>query len=211
MGLSRYVDTGPAPAPELVDKGEKWQVCNLIEFLGPYNLGQMRNVYPHIKMFSEGLQIKRTRQGKLYSRSDFDNWMWNYDVLAVVPCFPTEKIVQAYPDAKSILTVREPEAWAKSIWNTVSLRNVSAQSFPWNFFKYFVTTDLNARAKALVPADLLLICPFLGVNVLTTPYPHMNDTKQFQARSMKITQRGRSKAISLMRGQWALLPLASGT
>ncbi len=46
----------------------------------------MRNVYPHIKMFSEGLQIKRTRQGKLYSRSDFDNWMWNYDVrMNIIP------------------------------------------------------------------------------------------------------------------------------
>jgi hypothetical protein len=46
-----------------------------------YNMGQVvQNGYPHLKMFHEALQIKRTGQGKPYSRADFDKWTWNYDV-----------------------------------------------------------------------------------------------------------------------------------
>jgi hypothetical protein len=43
-----------------------------------------------------------------------------------VPCFLIEEIVEAYPDAQFILTVREPEAWAKSTWNTIGLLSVRA-------------------------------------------------------------------------------------
>ena len=60
-----------------------------------------------------------------------------------MPCYLTEEIVLAYPDAKFILTVREPGAWAKSIWNTISLLDVRTQSFPSSLFKHFDSTDLQ--------------------------------------------------------------------
>ncbi|KAI0975315.1 P-loop containing nucleoside triphosphate hydrolase protein [Xylaria arbuscula] len=164
MTSSRYVDTVPAPAPELVKKKKvivlsysrsgTLGLCKAMEFLGykPYNMGQViQNGYPHLKMFTEALSIKRTGQGRPYSRSDFDKWVWNYDVLTIVPCYLPEEIVQAYPDAKFILTVREPEAWAKSIWNTISLLNVRAHSFPSSVFKYFDLTDLQfSRLVSLI-------------------------------------------------------------
>ncbi|KAI1347490.1 hypothetical protein F5Y01DRAFT_307504 [Xylaria sp. FL0043] len=164
MGSSRYVDTLPSPAPELIkekkvivlscSRSGTLGLCTAMEFLGykPYNMGQvLRNGYPHLKMFTEALSIKRTGQGRPYSRTDFDKWVWDYDVLTIVPCYLTEEIVQAYPDAKFILTVREPEAWAKSIWNTISLLNARAQSFPSNFFKYFDATDLQfSRLVSLI-------------------------------------------------------------
>ncbi|KAI0538902.1 hypothetical protein GGR58DRAFT_500688 [Xylaria digitata] len=291
------MDMSTAPAPELIkekkvivlsySRSGTLGLYNATEFLGykTYNMGQViYNGYPHLKMFTEALRIKRTRQSKPYSRSDFDKWIWDYDVranphspldkikngmvspvlhtvytrqvLTIVPCYLTEEIVKAYPDAKFILAVREPEAWAKSIWNTISLLRVRAHTFPSSFFKYFDTIDLqfsrlvglifetisrgygrieagfraameeyeeyNARAMELVPADRLLvakledgfgweeICPFLGVDIPTVPYPRMNDTKQFQANGSKMIQSGRRKAISLMRAL-GLLPLAFGT
>ncbi|KAI0509067.1 P-loop containing nucleoside triphosphate hydrolase protein [Xylaria bambusicola] len=156
MSSSRYVDTVPAPDPELVkekrvivlsySRSGTLGLCNAMQFLGykPYNMHQVvQNGYSHIKMFSEALQIKRTGQGKPYSRPDFDKWMWNYDVLTIVPCYLTEEIVQAYPDAKFILTVREPENWAKSVWNTIGLLAARAHSFPANFYKYFDLADLQ--------------------------------------------------------------------
>ncbi|KAF2967973.1 hypothetical protein GQX73_g5614 [Xylaria multiplex] len=159
MGPSRCVDTVPAPAPELAKEKKDplltsrrqfssgtLGLCNAMEFLGykTYNMGQViHNGYPHLKMFTEALQIKRTGQGQPYSRSDFDKWMWDYDVLTIVPCYLTEEIFKAYPDAKFILTVREPEAWAQSIWNTISLLSVRAQTFPSSFFKYFDAIDLQ--------------------------------------------------------------------
>jgi len=54
-----------------------------------------------------------------------------------------EEVVQAYPDAKFILTTREPEAWARSIWNTVALMGARSRSFPVVFFKYFDKMDLQ--------------------------------------------------------------------
>ncbi|KAI3324668.1 P-loop containing nucleoside triphosphate hydrolase protein [Xylariaceae sp. AK1471] len=257
MSSLRYVDTVPAPDPESV-KGKKVIVlsysrsgtlglCKAMEFLNykPYNMGQVvQNGYSHLKMFHEALQIKRSGQGKPYSRADFDKWMWNYDALTIVPCYLTEEIVRAYPDAKFILTVREPEAWARSIWDTIGLLSVRTQSFPMRLFKYFDKTDLqftrlvdlifdvisrghgrteagfeaamkeyeeyNAKAKELVPADRLLvvkledglgweeICPFLGMEIPTIPYPRMNNTKQFQANSKRMVQRGKRRTIWLM-------------
>ncbi|KAI0405837.1 hypothetical protein F4802DRAFT_596798 [Xylaria palmicola] len=203
-----------------------------------------QNGYTHIKMFYEALQIKHTGRGRGYSRSDFDKWLWDYDVLTIVPCYLTEEIVRAYPDAKFILTVREPEAWAKSLWNTIGLLAERAASFPSSFLFWLDGRDLvfsrlvrlifwiasrghgrteagfqaamaeyeeyNARAKKLVPADRLLvvkledglgweqICPFLGVDRPTVPYPRMNDTKQFQAQSEKMFRRGQRRAIGLL-------------
>ena len=44
-------------------------------------MGQvLQNGYPHLKMFSEALEIKQTGHGKPYSRPDFDKWMCDYDV-----------------------------------------------------------------------------------------------------------------------------------
>jgi len=36
--------------------------------------------YNHARMFHEALQIKCSRQGKPYSRADFDKWTGDYDV-----------------------------------------------------------------------------------------------------------------------------------
>jgi hypothetical protein len=68
-----------------------------------------------------------------------------------VPCYLTEEIVQAYPDAKFILTARDPEAWARSMWDTIGQLSVRARSFPMIFFNYFDRTDLQfARLVGLV-------------------------------------------------------------
>ncbi|KAI2641023.1 hypothetical protein GGS21DRAFT_353898 [Xylaria nigripes] len=206
-----------------------------------YNMGQaVKNGYPHLKMFTEALRIKRTGRGRPYSRADFDKWVTGFDTLTIVPCYLTEEIISAYPDAKFILTVRESEAWATSVWNTVGLIDARARSFPLNIFKYFDRTELeftrlvgaifdiitrghgrteagfqaamreyeryNRKAKDLVPADRLLvvrledglgweqICPFLEVDTPAIPYPRVNDTKQFQAHSKRMTQSGQRKA-----------------
>ncbi|KAI8622944.1 P-loop containing nucleoside triphosphate hydrolase protein [Xylariaceae sp. FL1651] len=162
MTSNRYVDT--VPVPEKVKEKKvivlsycrsgTLGLCKALEYLGytPYNMGQaLQNGYPHLKMFHEALQTKRTGQGRPYSRTDFDKWMWNYDALTIVSCFLSDEIVQAYPDAKFILTVREPETWARSVWNTIGLIDVGMQSFPTSFFKYFDKTDLQfSRLVALI-------------------------------------------------------------
>jgi hypothetical protein len=42
------------------------------------------------------------------------------------------------------------------------------------------------------------ICPFLGVDIPTVPYPRMNDTKQFQENSKRMAQKGQTRSLWLM-------------
>jgi len=79
----------------------------------------------------------------------------------------------------------------------------------------------NERVKELVPADQLLVvkledglgweqlCPFLGVDIPTTPYPRMNDTKQFQAKAKMMFQNGRRRFMRVI-GATAILVTAVG-
>jgi hypothetical protein len=75
--------------------------------------------------------------------------------------------------------------------------------------------------KKLVPADKLLVvkledglgweqlCPFLGVDVPTIPYPRINDTKQFQATAKANFQNGRRRFMQVI-GVTAIVVTAVG-
>ncbi|KAI1361420.1 P-loop containing nucleoside triphosphate hydrolase protein [Xylaria arbuscula] len=210
MSPSRYVDSVPPPAPESIrekkvivlsySRSGTLGLCNAMQFLGykPYNMGQViQNGYPHLKMFSEALQIKRTGQSAPYSRPDFDKWMWNYDVLTIVPCYLTEEIIQAYPNAKFILTVREPEAWARSIWNTISLLDSRAQSFPSSFFKHFDSTDL--QFSRLVHLIFMTITRGLGRNEAGW-HAAMKEYEEYNERVKKLVPSDRLLVAKLEDG-----------
>ncbi|KAI1334585.1 P-loop containing nucleoside triphosphate hydrolase protein [Xylariaceae sp. FL0016] len=153
MATARYVDTVPAP-----DKVREKRIivlsysrsgtlglCKAMEVLGykPYNMGQVvRNGYSHIKMFQEALQASEDRQGGRYAKEDLDKWLGDYDALTIVSCYLIDEIVAAYPDAQFILTVREPETWAKSIWNTIGKLDEASTSFPLAFIKRFDKANL---------------------------------------------------------------------
>ncbi|KAI1325719.1 P-loop containing nucleoside triphosphate hydrolase protein [Xylariaceae sp. FL0255] len=156
MATARYIDTVPAPDPDQIrdkkviilswGRSGTMGLCKALEILGhkTYNMpAVMQNGLPHIKMFREALATKQTGEGIPYDRADFDKWLWDYDALSIVPSVLPEEIIQAYPDAKFILTKREPAAWAKSYWNTIALVNHKVQSFPGNVLKYLDPRFLN--------------------------------------------------------------------
>ncbi len=137
------------------------------------------------------------------------------------------ELVDAYPDAKVLLSVRDGAAWAKSmretIWglfyDDVLIRHLSdarATIDPkWNGYmdmmrEFWRQSGLitgedttaeymagameryNDEVKQNVPADRLLVwsvadgweplCEFLEVPVPETPFPHLNDSKEFGVR-----------------------------
>lgn len=135
-------------------------------------------------------------------------------------------LMAAFPDAKVILTVRDPEGWVKSFRETilpmidrfpnrvvgpwlprlngpfrVAGRPALDQLFggriddPAALAEWFV--GYNAQVRAAVPAERLLVfdvregwaplCAFLGVPVPDGPFPRVNDTAQFQARTRLAT------------------------
>ena len=119
-------------------------------------------------------------------------------------------LMERYPEAKVVLTVRDPEAWYESarativpdperlgedtspmtrrvIWDGVFDGRVHDREHALAVFRRHV-----AEVRARVPRERLLVydvregweplCAFLGVPVPAEPYPHRNTTEEFHAR-----------------------------
>ena len=115
----------------------------------------------------------------------------------------------AFPDAKIILSVRDPQSWWQSASNTI-FPVTAAQDNDWRrmidaVFEHRFVTALddkkaciagyeahNARVRAHVPATHLLewrpqdgwepICAALDVPIPDDPFPHTNSTEEFHQR-----------------------------
>jgi len=122
-----------------------------------------------------------------------------------------KELADAYPEAKVILTLRDPEAWYRSTQATIF-----AREFPPNSEEPFlrmvskcvgrlfdqrmhdketlisVYNRHNETVQKVIPAERLLVydvaegwaplCGFLGVPVPDSPMPKVNTTEEFQAR-----------------------------
>jgi hypothetical protein len=124
------------------------------------------------------------------------------------------ELAEAYPEAKVVLTERDPEAWFKSTQATIFARDIPPDSTdPWMRMADKVIARLfdrqmhdkdklisvykahNARVREIIPADRLLVyevaegwgplCDFLGVPVPAGPMPKVNSTEEFQGRLAK--------------------------
>ncbi|KAF9637627.1 hypothetical protein BFW01_g8523 [Lasiodiplodia theobromae] len=71
-----------------------------------------------IKLMEESYNAKYI-EGRPYGRKEFDKWYGEYDAISDIPAsFFPEEMYAAYPDAKFILTDRDPDAWVRSMHNT---------------------------------------------------------------------------------------------
>lgn len=139
-------------------------------------------------------------------------------------CAFYRELMEKYPDAKVVLTVRDPEKWYESARNTIYAvrtafpkwmaalrpgmsdfgkmvdRVVWDGTFQGRFEDRAFAIDVFNRhieqVRQTVPADRLLVfevregwgplCTFLGVPVPEgKPFPHLNDTADFQATIAK--------------------------
>jgi Sulfotransferase domain len=139
-------------------------------------------------------------------------------------CTFYKQMMDAFPDAKVLLTVRDPEAWYKSVDDTIYGAAQAIQTMPemadkpvakmlksvvWDgdlegtFADKERTLSIfenhNREVQEYVPSDRLLVfevkqgwaplCNFLGVDIPSEPFPHVNDTQSFleNMRSGAIT------------------------
>ena len=120
-------------------------------------------------------------------------------------------LADAYPDAKIILTTRDPEAWFDSTQATIFARDFTVQpTTPFETMAAKVVGDMfdrrmhdrdhlisvyerhNAEVRAVIAPGRLLdyrvasgwgpLCDFLGVAAPEGPMPTANSTEEFQAR-----------------------------
>ena len=120
------------------------------------------------------------------------------------------QLAERYPDAKVVLSVRDPENWFASTQNTIlseavvgfhagrgSLGMVEAVGWgtdprlkdkAWMLDRY---RRHNKEVQRAIPAERLLVhqvadgwaplCRFLGVEAPDTPFPQVNSTEDFRA------------------------------
>jgi len=135
-----------------------------------------------------------------------------------------KELADKYPDAKVILTERDPESWFKSTQATIFARDIPPDTQdPWARMVSKVIAQLfdhrmhdkekvisvfkahNARVREVIPADRLLVyevaqgwaplCDFLGVPVPDGPMPKVNSTEEFQGRlAQQVAERPAPRA-----------------
>lgn len=129
-------------------------------------------------------------------------------------CTFYKELMQAYPDAKVLLTIRDPEKWYESVSSTIypasrrdplslHARMVNALVWEGTFDSKFEEKDSAIAVflqhiesvKQQVPPEKLLVydvkegweplCAFLGVEASPEkPFPHLNDRANFVGNIM---------------------------
>ncbi|KAF2970824.1 hypothetical protein GQX73_g2811 [Xylaria multiplex] len=107
---------------------------------------------PAIRIMTEGMKAEAFHEGTPYGRKEFDKWFADYDVIIEMPFFMLRSTLKAYPDAKFVLTERDPEKWAKSYLNTIAVAANRFNQFPMSTFKYFdgFTLSMDAFGKRMM-------------------------------------------------------------
>jgi hypothetical protein len=158
-------------------------------------------------------------QGVIEGRPDWDAVFEGYASSVDYPgCTYWRELVAKWPEAKVILTLRDPDSWFESAHETVlssRMRNMLARTPIDAFMEATVNRDFGERIDdrafmtdyfrrwneaviAEVPADKLLVfqakdgweplCEFLGVPVPPEPYPRVNRRESMNQRVAQQTQ-----------------------
>ncbi|KAI1386597.1 P-loop containing nucleoside triphosphate hydrolase protein [Hypoxylon trugodes] len=146
--MPRYIDTVPKPthvkpkklivlsAPRTGTHG-LYQALKILGFK-PYHMAEVLKAgTPAVKILNDGLNAEYFHEGKPYGREEFDKWFADYDVIIEMPFFMLRSTLKAYPDAKFLLTERNPEKWAKSYRNTIGDMVIQFGSFPLSVCRHF--------------------------------------------------------------------------
>ena len=128
-------------------------------------------------------------------------------------CAFYKELMQVYPEAKVLLTVRDPDRWYESVRNTIYVAShqhlphsphaqmVNSLIWQGTFDGKFEDKDYaisifhrhTEEVKQHVPPEKLLVynvkesweplCDFLGVAVPSIPFPRLNDRENFVGRN----------------------------
>ncbi|KAI0413519.1 P-loop containing nucleoside triphosphate hydrolase protein [Xylaria grammica] len=110
----------------------------------PYHMAEvLATGAPAIKIMTDAMKAEWFHEGAPYGREELDKWFADYDVIIEMPFFMLRSVLKAYPDAKFLLTERDPNKWAKSYLNTIGLAATRFRQFPMSIFKHFDSFTFN--------------------------------------------------------------------
>ncbi|CAG8954636.1 hypothetical protein HYFRA_00004556 [Hymenoscyphus fraxineus] len=127
---------------------------HMLEAPKPYN-----KRYRHINCWREALNFKVHGIGQKYSPEDFDKLLQEYSAVTDMPCvnFAAE-LVAAFPNAKVVLTQREPSSWVKSVETSIY------SILGWRIWPFLIWLDPEGLGA-------LHDCLQLGLADWTSPKP----------------------------------------
>lgn len=164
--------------------------------------------YHMVECFPKGPQHWRLWEEALAGRPDWDALFKGFTATVDFPaCTSYKALADYYPDAKVILSVRDPEKWFQSVQDTIFAPHwieFLPSSEAGAYMKATINDYFDGRmhdrehlvrrfiehteaVKAAIPPERLLIfeavqgweplCDFLGHPVPEGDYPHVNDTQ----------------------------------
>ena len=118
----------------------------------------IENLYPY---WTEAVNAKYNNVGRLYSAEDFDKFVGKYEAVTGWHCaLMAEELVAAFPNAKVILTDRDPDEWVES-YNAA----VAATHKFWNARRWvFLWTCWYVLASELILSGERQASPLLRCN-----------------------------------------------
>ncbi|KAJ7167412.1 P-loop containing nucleoside triphosphate hydrolase protein [Mycena crocata] len=128
-----------------------------LEILGYKQTNHGHHVFgggPHdIDMWLAAINAKFSGIGKPYEKKDWDRLLGHCQAVTDTPHYLfVKELMEAYPDAKVILTTRDPDSWWKSIsetagvWYTSPLRRIDAWLNPEHAGRLYTLMRVSAQA-----------------------------------------------------------------
>ena len=172
-------------------------------------------------------------------RPDWDAVFDGFEAAVDYPaCTYWEELAKVYPDARIILSVRDPESWFHSVSETIFSQGMLARLAQGPFKPFFdgaVIGDFGDRIAdkafmtdyfrrhseeviARAPKDRLLVfeakqgweplCAFLGVPVPDIPYPRVNSKDEINERRANMEKRAEHDTAMNARGPEMMMAMA---
>jgi hypothetical protein len=177
-----------------------------LEQLGFGRCYHMREVFEHPEAGDLWLDAAR-------GRPDWERIFRGYSATLDYPgCNFWRELAAAYPDAKILLSVRDPDRWFESTRRTIFSEDMQrhCRAIPLaDFFERTVFADFDGRfddrgfmtdhfrrhvaqVQAAFPPERLLtydvkegwqpLCAFIGAEVPSTPFPRVNTSEEWEER-----------------------------
>lgn len=146
--MTRYIDTLPYPAhiepKKLIilstSRSGTLGLYKALTALG-FKPFHMVEVFNHgvegVELLQDAIDATYKGKGKPYGLKEFDKWFAEYDIINEMPHLMVESFIQAYPDAKFLLTERDPDRWVKSLMQTIGAFADAGRAFPMSLLNHF--------------------------------------------------------------------------
>ncbi|KAL9128332.1 MAG: hypothetical protein Q9217_002961 [Psora testacea] len=218
-------------------------------FKGVYHMFEAVGNPPDADFWTNVLDYKFLGKGKKWRPEELDGVLGDYQACLDMPTAALmPELIAAYPNAKVILAMRDPDAWFESIMRSVGKEHVKLNALspavrkilmwfdPFYLGRFFplaralefgpfgpdgfndpqrckdVYVRLHEEVRRIVPKDRRLdfqlkegwepICRFLGKEIPSTPFPHINESSEFDERTALIARhamiRGGKRVLMLL-------------